>query len=799
MVSRKPRAHSSEAEIPGRSQLTLAKLIIGAENILRAFAIPFLFIGLFVALAWLGLFKALYPWAHLAALAIFTIFFFDSIGKARAQYKPGSLSLAKRRVEEASGLTHRPLDAVIDRPAVSGNVQQTLWQVHQAQAKSQLKGLLWPRWKLSFAARDPYALRYGLLILLAIGLFTGWGVWGGRLLAAINPDLGKKLEALNPALDAWITPPDYTGLPPIMIATPAGQRHDADTIEVPEGSTITAHLAEQDGEAPKLAVNGKSVGFDTDDHSGYGVSAAIESGDDIAIRRGWRTLGSWHIRVVPDHAPQIAFTEPPSTSEQKSVKLSYNASDDYGVTSVTAKVTPRESLPGASDHPIEIELAQPGAKDVKRVSFEDLTAEPWAGLAVQIQLIARDAMGHIAKSEPAEFTLPERNFFHPLARALIEERKNLLQNPDDNTVRNEAANVMAGIAAHQAEGYRGDPVVLMALRAGAVRLVLYRGHERVPSVSDILWQTAVRIEGGGVGVAGDNLRAAQKELADALDRGADEAEIQSLIDRLHDALSQYLAQLSAQAAAKPASIEDLNQALGARTNMLTPEDLDRMLQQMRDLSASGDHDAAREELAQMQQMLESMRTDNPQLTAEQKEMLGRLMALRELSKKQQQLLDQTFQNQSDATQSRKLAVEQENLRNALRTLMTTGDKNDVDDDLSKTGALMQESSADLKGGNAHGALTPENGALAALQKAIDKRADDLRAAMFMLSRGSGFGQGRDPFGRSGFARDDGTTKVPDKLQARHVREILDELQRRAGEGDRPRNEREYIERLLQNF
>ncbi len=800
MASRKPRANSSEAGIPGRPQLTFAKLIVVAENILRAFAIPFLFAGLFVALAELGLFKALYPWAHLAALILFAVFFFDALGKARAQYKPGSLSAARRRVEEASGLAHRPLDAVIDRPAVQGEAQQVLWRAHQVEAESRLKGLRWPRWKLSFAARDPYALRYGILILLAIGLFTGWGVWGGRMLAAINPDLGKKLEALNPALDAWITPPDYTGLPPIMIATPAGQRHDADIIDVPEGSTITAHIAEKDDEAPKLSVNGKNITFDADDHSGYGASAVIESGDDIAIRRGWRTLGSWHIRVVPDQAPQIAFAEQPSASEQKSVKLSYSASDDYGVTSVTAKITPRESLPGASDHPIEIELAQPGAKDVKRSSFEDLTAEPWAGLAVQIQLIARDAKGHVASSEPAEFTLPERNFFNPLARALIEERKGLLQSPDDIAVRNEAANVMAGIAAHQIAGYRGDPVVLMALRAGAVRLVLDRGHETVPSVSDILWQAAVRIEGGGVGVAEDNLRAAQKELADALDRGVDEAEIQSLIDRLHDALSQYLAQLSAQAGAKPASTDDLNQALGARTNMLTPEDLDRMLQQMRDLSASGDRDAAREELAQMQQMLESLRTDSPQLTAEQKEMLGKLVALRELGKKQQQLLDETFQNQSDPAQSRKLAVEQENLRNALRTLMTTGDKNDVDDDLSKTGALMQESSNDLKGGNARGALTPENGALAALQKAIEKRASDLRAAMFALSRpGSGFGQGRDPFGRAGFARDEGTVKVPDRMQARHVREILDELQRRAGEGDRPRNEREYIERLLQNF
>ena len=143
----------------------------------------------------------------------------------------------------------------------------------------------------------------------------------------------------------------------------------------------------------------------------------------------------------------------------------------------------------------------PQAKDIKRVSFEDLTSSPWAGLSVQIQLTATDAAGRVGASDPVDFILPERAFFNPLARALIEERKKLLLMPDDETTRNETANVMAGLAVSRLADFHGDFVILMALRAGAVRLILDRSLAATQSVISLLWQTAVRIEDGSKGLA----------------------------------------------------------------------------------------------------------------------------------------------------------------------------------------------------------------------------------------------------------------------------------------------------------
>jgi len=62
---------------------------------------------------------------------------------------------------------------------------------------------------------------------------------------------------------------------------------------------------------------------------------------------------------------------------------------------------------------------------------------------------------------------------------------------------------------------------------------------------------------------------------------------------------------------------------------------------------------------------------------------------------------------------------------------------------------------------------------------------------------------RDPLGRSdgnyGDSVDSGTDKVPLELDRQKSREILDELRRRAGEPGRPKNELDYIDRLLKTY
>jgi hypothetical protein len=46
-----------------------------------------------------------------------------------------------------------------------------------------------------------------------------------------------------------------------------------------------------------------------------------------------------------------------------------------------------------------------------------------------IQLQARDQAGQSGYSAPVAFTLPERQFRHPLARSLVELRQRLVRTP----------------------------------------------------------------------------------------------------------------------------------------------------------------------------------------------------------------------------------------------------------------------------------------------------------------------------------------------------------------------------------
>lgn len=197
--------------------------------------------------------------------------------------------------------------------------------------------------------------------------------------------------------------------------------------------------------------------------------------------------------VATNAAPHVTMTAPPALAENRFLLLSYDASDISSVKEIVLRVTPQNSMPGASSKPVDISLPVPPSKRILRTDTQDLSSYPWAGQAVTLQIVATNEGGKKGETEAFTFTLPERRFYHPIARVLIEARKKLLQNPDDEALREEAANIMATIA-HDPTNYRSDPVVLMALRSGAVRLILGRDRESAIVVNDILWQAAARIE-----------------------------------------------------------------------------------------------------------------------------------------------------------------------------------------------------------------------------------------------------------------------------------------------------------------
>src|SRR3712207_9500862 len=61
----------------------------------------------------------------------------------------------------------------------------------------------------------------------------------------------------------------------------------------------------------------------------------------------------------------------------------------------------------------------------------DLTQRPWAGARVKLTLLAKDEAGQEGRSDTIDFTLPQRPFTKPVAKALVEQRRRLVLDPDD--------------------------------------------------------------------------------------------------------------------------------------------------------------------------------------------------------------------------------------------------------------------------------------------------------------------------------------------------------------------------------
>ena len=157
------------------------------------------------------------------------------------------------------------------------------------------------------------------------------------------------------------------------------------------------------------------------------------------------------------------------------------------------------------------------------------------------------------------------------------------------------------------------------------------------------------------------------------------------------------------------------------------------------------------------------------------------------------------------------AVAQDALRRQLGDIMQrfaemTGD---VPAPMGRAEQSMRKSSKKLRKGSAKGAVPPQTRALDQLQQAMRSAQQQLQQR-FGQQPGQGRVRGpgqkpddRDPFGRtmnSGIqGANTNTVEIPEKSDLQRTREIRDELRRRAGDPNRPRRERDYIDRLLDRF
>jgi len=735
-----------------------------------------------------------------------------TLRRAARSFRAPDSDAGRRRLERDSGLAHRPLSALEDELA-GGRAHPAaiaLWAAHRRRVAAQARRLRLGPPRAGLAARDPLALRALLILILVIAGAGAGGDWARRLGQAVVPHL-TGLGAETPArLDLWLTPPGYTGLAPMVLnlETPAAENEAP--LSVPEGSAVLAQVT-GGGDRPVLLAGEARVEFTEIEPGAWRAESSLEAGRWLRVDQGNRTLRRWPLEVLADLAPAIEFALPPATTAQGTLRLEYRADDDYGVTAVRALVRRPD---GASDEIIALTLSppHPDPRHGGGVGFHDLTAHPWAGLPAEIVLEATDARGQITQSEAVAVVLPERSFTHPVARAIVEQRRHLAAMP---SARLAVARALDRIGA-ATETYDGDVVVMLSLGVAGRRLLTDARPEAVTEVEDLLWQTALRIEEGRTAEMGQRLRELQKQLEKALAGDASQAEIERLLSELQSALDEYLAALAEQAR-RQASRQELTPFDPDKALAIRREELQHLLDRARDMAALGARDAARDLLAQLQDLLENLRASaaggagSGQMQAAQ----DLLRDLNGLTTQQQGLLDRGFRRSQElppetpeASKTDREAASQETLRRDLGDVMRRFGEmlGDIPMPLGRAERAMREAVEALRQGQPEAAVDPQSRALSQLQEGAAAALEALRQS---LGLGDGneelpnqFGRRGDPLGRdrTGMgALAAGNVRIPEQAEIQRAREILDELRRRLGDRTRPQSERDYIERLLPKY
>ena len=759
----------SADRIAGR--VAAARVILAWERLWPALWPASGIIGLFLAAMLFDLFAPL-PWPlHALILASFVTaialaLYFNLDGFAWPRWEEGA-----RRLERDSALAHRPISEAGDRIAVGAGDPEAeeLWRAHLAARLRSIGALRLKLPRSALPKKDPRALRFVVLVLVGFGALVAGSDWNRRLEAAFAPNAGALAT-----LDAWIDPPAYTGEVPVYLKRNA-------TLSVPAGSTVHLRVHGAD-HLPSITLDG--VRFEGGEGE-YAASAKLTESGRVRVRVGGHTIGNWKLAIIPDKPPTIAFAGKPEATERQALKLTYKAGDDYGIAAVRAVIRPH----GRKGPAIRLDLPLPAGKAATQSAFRDLTQHPYAGLEADITLYATDALNQIAKSNTVVFKLPQRIFTDPLARALIEQRQILASEGPPSKSRVLRALDAFSIAPDRF--YVGQNGVYLALRAAFWALKYAANGKDFKRVEDLLWQTAVGIEQGGILNMAEQLRRMQQLLTQMIARGAPQSEIDQLLARYRALMQQYLTALAQHGTPGGSALPPDARVLGAA-------DFDELLKAIEGLLQSGDRLRAMQLLAMLQDMMENLRVAQGSGAGTQgdSEADQALRGLGELMGKQRLLLDKTFrqgQGMGDPKDggAQGLAGQQGALRGDLGKLQKQqSGKKGAGDHLKEADRLMGEAEGALREGDFPRAST--------LQKYV---LDALRKGAQALAGNRGQQPGKDPFGRSmgNSGSAEGDVRIPDASVLQRARDILLELRKRAGQQGRPKEELDYIDRLLKQF
>ena len=536
--------------------------------------------------------------------------------------------------------------------------------------------------------------------------------------------------------------------------------------------------------------------------------------------------------------------------------LTYRAKDDYGIASAEGLVEtlkPSRSLVPLPRIPLALPADATGSTDTK--TLVDLTDNPWSGARVKLTLVVKDEAGQEGRTPTAEITLPARVFTQPLARALAEERRHLVTAPDEDR---RWVGVALDALLIAPDRFTPQPGIYLGLKTAALRLRRAKTDEDLVAVADLLWEMALKIEDGDLSDAEKALRAAQDRLKEAIERGAPDQEVKKLTEDLKNALDRFMKEFAQREQKQGGQPPPPSEPKGNQKTV-TPDQLNKMIQDMQEAMKRGDTAEAQRLLDQLRGILENLQSAQNGKNADKKraEMNKQMQELDKMSRDQQDLRDKTFkegqeqrskprqgqrqqqgqkgqqgqqqqgqkgetgqqgqqgqQGRGEENQQGETGDQQQALREQLEDLERRMKEQGLQNEqgLSDAENAMREAENAIQRGQGDQAVDAQGRALDGLKRGAEGMQQQMQQqaeaegqdgqdnGQQSSQEGQAGAADDDPLGRPTRGKDisDGRVRVPtaDESAVQRARRIMEELRRKLGDPTRPQEELDYFERLL---
>jgi uncharacterized protein (TIGR02302 family) len=773
---------------------SFARFVLFCERTLPLAIAPLGVAALFFSASWFGIFRLSPDWLRWILLAGFALAVVYALLPLTRIRWPDAND-ADRLLEDRNNLPHQPVGVQEDEPAFETPFSRALWKEHQIRMAERIAALDTGMPRPDIARHDRYGLRAVPALVFAIALGYSFSNGGGSLGDAFQP--APAGPSINPDLriDAWLTPPSYTGRAPVFLTGQQAQ-NNAGPVSIPQNSALTVRVTGGEGEEAVVfsPVSGDETKLQTEEAKAAAKKAAeaaqnaaaptdaaqapapvqpapqtAAGGDQpLAPRTYAMAVGesgelsvngqSWTFDVIPDRAPEIAFEGQPKRSVNGALEIGFRAKDDYGLREAHALIEPAGPQDSAAtplyplpEYRLDLPRQQRG-QELKGLTSRSLIEHPLAGQRVRVTLVATDGAGQTGRSPAHEMILPGRGFSEPLAAAVAEQRQ---------VFALDTRQMPKAIELNEALAIRPDETIpnlghFLLIRSALERMKLARTDEQLRDTADYLWEIALGIEDGDLSLAERRLRDAQRNLSEALQNGANDQEIARLMQEMREAMQQFMNELAQRMQNAPRGQQNMQ-----AQNVIRQRDLQNMMDQIENLARSGNRDAAQQMLNEMQRMMNNLQAGRPQRgqqgqqQQQNSQMRQQIDKLGEIMQEQQRLMDQTFK-----------------LDQALRDRMQRGDpeQGEGDQQQSQQGQQGQQQQGQQQQGQQGQQGQGQQGQqntdqmtaeqlrealknLRAQQEGLGKKLGELQQALkgMGMQPGEGFGQAEREMGSAGQA------------------------------------------------